>query len=146
MQLLLLERVHEGHLTNRANLYRDDDEGIWLPVAHRPAALPHVPAVGALVVPDRGVGLTQLGWIPTSGGGSGSAGRRSLRLTARLPSAGVHPRVAQKRLGYATVGITLGAYSHVTAGMQADAAALVASLMTQPVSNPLAEATGDDPN
>lgn len=54
-------------------------------------------------------------------------------------SAGVHPRVAQERLGHATIGITLGIYSHVTEGMQADAAALVAGLMTAPVSNPLAE-------
>lgn len=53
-------------------------------------------------------------------------------------SAGVHPRVAQERLGHATVGITLGTYSHVTEGMQADAAALVAGLMTTGVSNPLA--------
>lgn len=35
------------------------------------------------------------------------------------------------------MGITLGTYSHVAEGMQADAAALVAQLMTQPVSNPL---------
>jgi hypothetical protein len=53
-------------------------------------------------------------------------------------TAGVHPRVAQERMGHSTVGITLGTYSHVAEGMQADAAALVAQLMTQPVSNPLA--------
>ncbi len=41
-------------------------------------------------------------------------------------------------MGHSTVGITLGTYSHVAEGMQADAAALVAQLMTQPVSNPLA--------
>ncbi|MGH7749652.1 MAG: tyrosine-type recombinase/integrase, partial [Candidatus Dormibacteria bacterium] len=45
-------------------------------------------------------------------------------------SAGVHPRVAQERMGHSTVGITLGTYSHVAEGMQADAAALVAGLMT----------------
>lgn len=59
-------------------------------------------------------------------------------------SAGVHPRVAQERLGHATVGITLGIYSHVTEGMQADAAALVAGMMTTGVSKPLAVASGDD--
>lgn len=53
----------------------------------------------------------------------------NLRGEARL-TAGVHPRVTQERLGHSTVGITLGTYSHVTAGMQADAAALVAGLMT----------------
>lgn len=58
-------------------------------------------------------------------------------------SAGVHPKVAQERLGHATIGITLGTYSHVTNGMQSDAAALVAGLMTG-VSRPLAAATGTD--
>ena len=45
-------------------------------------------------------------------------------------SAGVHPRIAQERMGHSTIGITLGTYSHVTEGMQADAAALVAGMMT----------------
>jgi integrase len=43
--------------------------------------------------------------------------------------AGVHPKVVQERLGHATIGITLGPYSHVTAGMQADAAEQVAGLI-----------------
>jgi integrase len=34
-------------------------------------------------------------------------------------TAGVHPRVAQERMGHSTVGITLGTYSHVAEGMQA---------------------------
>lgn len=42
--------------------------------------------------------------------------------------AGVHPRVVQERLGHSTIGITLDTYSHVTAGMQEDAAATVAAL------------------
>lgn len=58
-------------------------------------------------------------------------------------SAGVHPRVAQERLGHATVRITLGTYSHVTEGLHAAAAALVAGLISG-VSKPLAEAAGDD--
>jgi hypothetical protein len=33
VQQLLLERVHGGHITGFANLYRDDGQGIWLPVA-----------------------------------------------------------------------------------------------------------------
>lgn len=61
-------------------------------------------------------------------------------------SAGVHPRVAQERMGHSTVGITLGTYSHVTEGMQADAAALIAGMMTTGVSNPLATAAGADHN
>jgi integrase len=52
-------------------------------------------------------------------------------------TAGVHPRVAQERLGHSTVGITLGTYSHVAEGMQADAAALVAGMMTSSVTDPL---------
>ena len=39
---------------------------------------------------------------------------------------GVHPKVVQERLGHATIGITLGTYSHVTRGMHADAALLIA--------------------
>jgi integrase len=58
-------------------------------------------------------------------------------------TAGVHPRVAQERLGHATVGVTLGIYSHVTEGLHDAAAALVAGMMTG-VSNPLATAGGDN--
>jgi len=36
--------------------------------------------------------------------------------------AGVHPKVAQERLGHSTVTTTLDLYSHVTATMQVDAA------------------------
>lgn len=39
---------------------------------------------------------------------------------------GIHPKVVQDRLGHATIGITLGTYSHVTVGMQRDAAEQVA--------------------
>jgi hypothetical protein len=56
---------------------------------------------------------------------SGTPGRRFTSLTA-----GVHPRVAQELLGHSTVGITLGTCSHVAEGMEADAAALVAGMMT----------------
>ena len=40
-------------------------------------------------------------------------------------ASGVHPKVAQERLGHSNVGITLDLYSHVLPGMQADAAAKV---------------------
>jgi integrase len=43
--------------------------------------------------------------------------------------AGVNAKVVQERLGHATIGITLGTYSHVTAGMQREAAEAVASLI-----------------
>ena len=38
---------------------------------------------------------------------------------------GVHPKIAQERLGHSSIGITLDLYSHVLPGMQADAAAKV---------------------
>ncbi len=42
-----------------------------------------------------------------------------------LLTSGVHPKVAQERLGHSTISITLDLYSHVMPGMQADAAAKV---------------------
>jgi hypothetical protein len=35
---------------------------------------------------------------------------------------GVHPKIAQERLGHSTITITLDLYSHVTETMQQDAA------------------------
>lgn len=49
---------------------------------------------------------------------------RHTRATHMLAS-GVHPKVAQERLGHSNVGITLDLYSHVLPGMQEDAAAKV---------------------
>lgn len=40
----------------------------------------------------------------------------------QLLLAGVHPKVAQERLGHATITTTLDLYSHVTDTMQTDAA------------------------
>ena len=40
-------------------------------------------------------------------------------------ASGVHPKVANERLGHSKVGITLDLYSHVMPGMQEDAVALV---------------------
>jgi integrase len=42
-----------------------------------------------------------------------------------LLTSGIHPKVAQERLGHSTIGITLDLYSHVLPGMQEDAAAKV---------------------
>jgi integrase len=42
---------------------------------------------------------------------------------------GVYPKVAQERLGHSTTGITLNIYSHVSVGMQRDAAEKVAGLI-----------------
>ncbi len=35
---------------------------------------------------------------------------------------GIHPKIVSERLGHTSVGITLGTYSHVLPGMQAEAA------------------------
>jgi integrase len=43
----------------------------------------------------------------------------------QLLLAGVHPRIAQERLGHSTVALTLDLYSHVTPSMQEDAAAKI---------------------
>jgi len=43
-------------------------------------------------------------------------------LATQLLLAGVHPKVAQERLGHSSVTTTLDLYSHVTATMQEDAA------------------------
>ena len=40
--------------------------------------------------------------------------------------AGVHPKVVSERLGHATIGITLDLYSHVSKGLDSEAAELVA--------------------
>ncbi|MEK7424558.1 MAG: site-specific integrase [Actinomycetota bacterium] len=42
---------------------------------------------------------------------------------------GVHPKVVQERLGHSTISITLNTYSHVSVGMQREAAEKVASLI-----------------
>jgi integrase len=48
-----------------------------------------------------------------------------------LLASGVHPKIAQERLGHATVAITLDLYSHVLPGMQADAASRVDDALQQ---------------
>jgi len=42
---------------------------------------------------------------------------------------GTHPKIVQERLGHADISTTLNTYSHVTAGMQAQAAEDIASLI-----------------
>ncbi len=44
--------------------------------------------------------------------------------------AGVHPKIVSERLGHANIGITLNLYSHVSEGMDRDAADRVAGLFT----------------
>jgi integrase len=44
---------------------------------------------------------------------------------SHLLASGVHPKIAQERLGHSSISVTLDTYSHVLPNMQADAAALV---------------------
>ena len=46
-----------------------------------------------------------------------------------LLAAGVHPKIAQERLGHSSIGITLDLYSHVLPGMQRDAIAKVDAVL-----------------
>jgi integrase len=50
-------------------------------------------------------------------------------LATLMLRAGVHPKVVQERLGHHSAAFTLDAYSHVTAGLQEEAAAKVAGLI-----------------
>jgi integrase len=51
-------------------------------------------------------------------------------------AAGVHPKIAQKRLGHSTVSITLDTYSHVLPGMQDDAVAKVDAAIQAALNKP----------
>jgi integrase len=44
-------------------------------------------------------------------------------------AAGIHPKIAQERLGHSSVGITLDLYSHVLPGMQAEAVSRVDAML-----------------
>jgi integrase len=43
----------------------------------------------------------------------------------QMLASGIHPKIAQERLGHSSIAVTLDLYSHVLPGMQADAAAKV---------------------
>jgi integrase len=53
-----------------------------------------------------------------------------------LLAAGVHPKIAQERLGHSSVGITLDTYSHVLPGMQEDAVAKVDAAIQAALNKP----------
>ena len=55
-----------------------------------------------------------------------SRGLRPTWATLAL-RAGAHPKVVPERLGHSTIGVTLNTYSHVSIGMQRDAAETVTS-------------------
>ena len=44
---------------------------------------------------------------------------------------GVHPKVVQERLGHANIAMTLDRYSHVTEGLQRDAAESIAAVVAR---------------
>jgi integrase len=53
-----------------------------------------------------------------------------------LLAAGVHPKIAQERLGHASISITLDTYSHVLPGMQDDAVAKVDAAIQAAMNKP----------
>ena len=53
-----------------------------------------------------------------------------------LLAAGVHPKIAQERLGHSSVSITLDTYSHVLPGMQEDAVAKVDAALQAALNKP----------
>jgi integrase len=53
-----------------------------------------------------------------------------------LLAAGVHPKIAQERLGHSSVAITLDTYSHVLPGMQEDAVAKVDAAIQAALNKP----------
>jgi integrase len=53
-----------------------------------------------------------------------------------LLAAGVHPKIAQERLGHSSVGITLDTYSHVLPGMQDDAVTKVDAAIQAALNKP----------
>jgi integrase len=50
----------------------------------------------------------------------GLHGLRHSHATAML-SSGIHPKIAQERLGHSSVSVTIDLYSHVLPGIQAEA-------------------------
>ncbi len=54
----------------------------------------------------------------------------------QLLTAGVHPKVAQERLGHSTITTTLDLYSHVTETMQGDAAAKLETAFKSAMTSP----------
>jgi integrase len=55
-------------------------------------------------------------------------GMRHTMATLML-AAGVHPKIVQERLGHTTIQMTLDRYSHVTMGMQEEAAKLIGDIL-----------------
>ncbi|MBN9243337.1 MAG: tyrosine-type recombinase/integrase [Mesorhizobium sp.] len=53
---------------------------------------------------------------------------------SQMLASGVHPKIANERLGHSTIGTTLDLYSHVMPGMQADAAEQVDAALQAAIS------------
>jgi integrase len=58
-------------------------------------------------------------------------------------ASGVHPKIAQERLGHSSVGITLDLYSHVLPGMQAEAVSRVDAALQDALDRRLAKPRQD---
>ena len=53
----------------------------------------------------------------------------------QLLISGIHPKVAQERLGHSSIAVTLDIYSHVTDNMQSDAALKLDSIFRAALSD-----------
>ncbi len=111
---------------------------------HRAAQLQERLAVGALWV-DEGLVFCREDGLPSTRRASGSGSASGLGTPGSPTSActtsgtptrpwrwrpGIHPKVVSERLGHANIGITLNLYSHVSEGMDREAADVVAALFT----------------
>lgn len=112
----------------RAHRTRQLEERLSWGPAYEDSGLVFTREDGALIHPDR---FSQMFDLHVSHSGQPRIRLHDLRHTwATLAlKAGVHPKVVSERLGHATVAFTLDVYSHVTPGMQADAAERVAALI-----------------
>ena len=60
-----------------------------------------------------------------------------------LLAEGVHPKIVQERLGHSDIGMTLNRYSHVTMGMQTEAAAALDKAIEDAASDGTCTEEGD---
>jgi integrase len=100
-----LEGVNRGHRVNR----RKDDHHVVMRTDGTPLQPRSLTHAFKLFVRKRGLTRVRLHDLRHS-------------HATHLLASGVHPKVAQERLGHASVAITLDLYSHVLPGMQAEAA------------------------
>jgi integrase len=137
-------KVHEGTpKSGEARTIAIDPQTIALLKRHRSAQLEDRMRAGEMWIDTGRVFTREDGSDLRPGSVSGAFDRRAkaapvptLRLhdlrhthATLMLAAGVHPKVVQERLGHSSIEVTMDLYSHVTPGMQEDAAARVGELV-----------------